>query len=392
MPSEPGTRPIWSRVIGQKRVKQILLAALRTERLPHAYLFYGSDGVGKDAMALELARVLHCEQGGEEACGRCSSCVGINSLQHPDVKLVVALPAGKGEGSDDAPLAKLADADVKVIQEQLKLKGENPYLRVSIPRASIIKINSIRELRRESAMTTSGRSRRVFIISHADEMGEEAANTLLKTLEEPLGNTMTILTTAHRDALLSTIQSRCQAVRFDVLTDEEIKHALVSRNAVGEEQATLVARLANGNYLRALDLLQEDFSVQRETVRSFIIHALGNNVLALLDDIESLASARNREMVVRFLTLLLMWFRDALVLTNGGTIINVDQEDSLQRFVKKFPGADLARVLADIEKAISLVDRNVYIRLVLLQLSVQLKSTIIGPPRVVAADAQEKQI
>lgn len=388
MHSESGMRTTWSRVIGQERVKQILLSALRAERLPHAYLFHGNDGVGKDAMALELARVLHCAQGGEEACGRCSSCLRMDSLQHPDVKLVVALPVGKQEDSDDAPLAKLTEADVKIIQEELRLKGNNPYHRVSIPRANIIKINSIRELRRESAMTTSGRSRRVFIISHADDMGEEASNTLLKTLEEPLGNTMVVLTTAHRDALLSTIQSRCQAVRFDLLTDEEIKQALVSRNAVDEERATLVARLANGNYLRALDLLQEDFSAQRELVRSFIIHALGNNVLALLDDIESLASAKNREMVVRFLTLLLMWFRDALVLAHGGTIINVDQQDSLQRFVKKFPGADLLHVLADIEKAISLVERNVYIRLVLLQLSVQLKSTIIGSHGSGAANAQ----
>ncbi|MEK7672167.1 MAG: DNA polymerase III subunit delta, partial [Bacteroidota bacterium] len=92
---------MWNRVIGQYRVKNILLSALRAQRLPHAYLFIGNEGVGKDAMALELARVLHCEKNQADACNACPSCLKLNSLQHPDVKLITALPVGKGEKSDD---------------------------------------------------------------------------------------------------------------------------------------------------------------------------------------------------------------------------------------------------------------------------------------------------
>ena len=368
---------MWPRVIGQERVKRILLSALKSGRLAHAYLFYGNDGVGKDAMAMEFARVLHCDAGEEEACGRCTSCLRMSALEHPDVKVVVALPVGKGEKSDDGPLDKLGESEILTIQEQLKLKGENPYHQISIPKATIIKINSIREIRRESSMTTFGKKRRVCIISHADDMGEEASNTILKTLEEPSGSTMLILTTSHRENLLPTILSRCQGVRFDSLTEEQINTALVERNGIDARQARLVARIANGSYTRALDLLEDDILSQRQEVVAFIRHLLGPSVLTLAEDIEKRAAPRDRETVLRFLSLLLIWFRDAMVLARGGEIINVDQKDDLQRFITKFPDANLVQAVSEVEKAISLIERNVYIMLALLQLAVKLRANIL---------------
>ncbi|MFN0157887.1 MAG: DNA polymerase III subunit delta' [Bacteroidota bacterium] len=368
----------WPRVIGQHRVKNELLSALRNDRLPHAYLFYGNDGVGKDAMALELARVIHCEKGGEQPCDECSSCRQMNTLQHPDVRFVMALPVGKSEKSDDGPFTKLTPDDMQSIHEQIRLKAENAYHHIAIPRATTVRINSIRELRRESAMSTSDGRRRVFIVSRADEMNAEASNAILKTLEEPSGHSMLILTTSQRDTLLPTILSRCQNVRFDLLTDPEIAEALVNRNNVTKETATLVARLANGSFVRALELLDEDIVRERQDVLMFIRESLANNVVLLSNRIEELSSSKEREPVRRFLSLLLLWFRDALVLRHGGVIINVDQQEDLQRFVAKFPDADLTGVVADIEQAVYLIDRNVYIKLVYLQLAVQLKRNIMN--------------
>ncbi len=367
---------MWHRVIGQERVKRTLVSALHSGRLPHAYLFVGNDGVGKDAAALELARVMHCERGGEEACDTCPSCIRMHSLQHPDLRFVVALPVGKGEKSDDSPLEKLSSSEIDLIREQFKLKSENPYHRITIPKASIIKINSIRDVRRESSLSTTGPGRRVIIISRADEMGDAAANTLLKTLEEPGGNTMLILTTSHRDAMLQTILSRCQVVQFDPLTEEEIRSALIERKKVEPDQAALVARLANGSYAKALDLLQEDVGERRKQVVAFIRAALGNNVPVIADAVEELCAGRDRQRVIQFLNLMLIWVRDALVLLQGGQVINLDQQDGLRKFVEKFPRADLVRVLENIEKAISLVEGNVYINLVMLQLAIQLRSNI----------------
>jgi DNA polymerase-3 subunit delta' len=358
-------------------VKKTLLAAKHSDRLAHAYLFYGGEGVGKDAMALEFARVLRCETGSDEACGVCRSCHQMASLQHPDVRLIVPLPTGKGEEDSDDPMAKLTESDVQSVQEQLRLKAENPYYRVQIPRANVIKINSIREIRRESSFSTSDNRTRVYIISGADAMNDAAANTLLKTLEEPPGDTMLILTTSRRESLLPTILSRCQNVRFDPLTEEEIAGALTERNGVPAEQASLCSRLANGSYTRAQELLQEDVMAQRQDVVEFIRNIIRPKVLDVTAAIDRIADTKDRDIQTRFLTLMLFWFRDALVLSHGGEVINTDQVDTLRNFLVKFPSADLLGAMADVEKAISLVGRYAYIKLVLLQLAVRLRHAIV---------------
>lgn len=368
---------MWHRVIGQQRVKNILLSALRTNRLPHAYLFAGNEGVGKDAMALELARVLHCEKKNEEACGECASCLKLNTLQHPDVKFITALPLGKSEKSDDPPMEKLAAADVESVQEQYRLKGENPYHRIAIARANIIKINSIRDVRRESAMSSLYGGKKVFIISNADEMGDEASNTLLKTLEEPPGDTLLILTTSRPETLLQTIISRCQLVRFDPLMEGDIRAALIEREQVEDSKATLVARLANGSYVRALELLKDDVDGLRQDVVNFVRTTLTGNAVAISEQVEQLASSKDREFVVRFLTLMLIWFRDAFVLLQGGSIINLDQQEDLKRFTAKFPDANLNDVMNAVEQSISLIYKNGYIPLTLLQLTVRLRRAIL---------------
>lgn len=375
------TTSMWKRVIGQQRVKNLLLAALRTGRLPHAYLFVGEEGVGKDAMALELARVMHCESKSEEACDRCSSCLRMDSLQHPDVHFIVALPRGKNEEDTDAPLDKLSNAEIETIREQLRLKGKNPYHRIAIPRANVIKISSIRAIRREAVLSKTSEGKKVFIISNAEDMGPEASNTILKTLEEPTGETMLILTTSRPDALLSTIVSRCQRVRFDPLTDADISAALKERHGVPQETATLVARLAGGSYTVAVELLGADLAALRKDVVDFIRTTLGSNRVNIASHIEKLAADKDRDFVVRYLRLMSIWFRDAFVLANGGRIINLDQQDDLQRFVAKFGTADLRGVLAALDRSISLIYKNGYIPLVLLQLAVTLRRAILEPGR-----------
>jgi DNA polymerase-3 subunit delta' len=287
---------------------------------------------------------------------------------------------GKSEQSDDDPTIRLTESEIRTIQEQILEKARDPYHRISVPRATIIKINSIREVRRESSMSTFDGRKRVFIISGADAMGEEAANTLLKTLEEPSGDCLFILTTARGESLPPTIVSRCQGVRFDPLTEEEITGALIDRTAAAPDHATLLARLAGGSYTRAVDLAGTEAFEERKHVLAFVRHALGSNVPAVLQAVERVAEARDRELAERFLTLLLMWFRDALALRYGAVIFNVDQEEDIRSFTSKFPHADLLRVIAHIEHALSSVDRNVYIKLVLLRLSVQLKRAILSHP------------
>ena len=234
-------------------------------------------------------------------------------------------------------------------------------------------------------MSTTGGKTRLFIISGADAMDDPAANTLLKTLEEPPGDTMYILTTSRREALLPTILSRCQNVRFDPLTEGEIRDALIGRPGMEEARASLLARLAGGSYTRALELGESDLMGQRSEVVDFVRKSLAGKTLELIELIERMAETKDRDVHVRFLTLMLLWFRDALVLRHGAEVVNVDQLAELNSFVSRFPDADLTRAIGDVEKAISLVERYTYIKLVLAQLAVRIRIAVTGP-RAAARD------
>lgn len=369
----------WNSVIGQQRVKEYFRHAIRSGRLAHAYLFVGPEGTGKDAAALELAKVIHCERGGDESCGECPSCHRMQSMSHPDVHFVTALPRGKDETDDHGPLEKLSPDDIRLVQEEYKAKAEDPYRQIVFPRANVIKVNSIREIRAESSMTTSDRRKRVTIISHAERMNDESSNMLLKTLEEPSDETMFILTTSKREQILPTIVSRCQLVRFDPLGEAEIREALIGRRGVAPENAALTARVAGGGYTRAVELVSENLKEEREQVVQFVRLALTTSMLGVLEEIDRMTEQKDKEPYRRFLQLLLLWCRDAMVLAAGGTIINQDQEEGLGKFVAKFPEADLPRVLAGIDRALALLERNIYPRLLLVNIVLLLRAAV--PPQ-----------
>ena len=369
MPSDHHTPMPWPHVLGQRRVKLMLLNAMRTERLPHAYMFHGPEGVGKDAMAIEFARVLQCEAGGQEACGTCDACAKMANLQHPDVHFITALPVGKNEDGGDGPFDRLTQEEMKAVRAELMAKGNDPYHRISIPRATGIKLTSIREIRREAPLTSAGNKRRIFILSNADMLTDVAANTLLKTLEEPPPHCMFILTTSFRDELLQTILSRCQQVRFDPLSDQQIQSALMDRDGVEANHAVLLARLAGGSYTRARELTGDDLMGEREHVLEFVRRTVVGHHADVGKIIDTVTDEKDRTRVTRFLHLLLLWFRDALVLGKQGSIINIDQRESLERFIARYPAANIPAVLADCDRAISLVERNVYIKLILYNLA-----------------------
>lgn len=377
MHSEHTSATLWPRVLGQRRVKLQLLNALQSGRLPHAWLFYGPEGVGKDAMAIEFARVLHCAAGGTEACGVCDSCVRLASLQHPDVHIITVLPVGKDEDRDAGPFDRLSAEDLKAVRAALQEKARDPYHRITIPRATGIKINSIREIRREAPLASASRKRRVYILSNAEMLTDVAAHTLLKTLEEPPANCMLILTSSYREELLPTILSRCQQVRFDPLGDEQIRDALIERDGLAPDHATLLARLSGGSLTRARELTGDDLMREREDVLEFVRRSVAGHHADVGRIIDGVTGEKDRARATRFLHLLLLWFRDALVLLRQGTIINIDQREPLERFVTRYPGADIPAVLADIDRAISLVERNVYIKLILYNLAGQLKGHIL---------------
>jgi len=370
----------WNQVIGQHRVKALLKKAVTSEQIAHAYLFEGPEGIGKDALALEFARVLNCLKKGPEACGHCDSCKRMETLQHPNVRIIIALPAGKGETSGDDPLKGFTDEQMESIRVELAAKARDPYHRILIPKANFIKVNSIREIRRQASLTASNVGRKVFVIFNADDMNLESSNSLLKTLEEPPGETVLLLTTARREQLLPTILSRCQVVHCEPLKDTEVAQALVERDGIGQEEASVIARLANGSYGAARLLASEDMLRMRGEVIQFVRLALGRSPVALLSHCEALVSGRERTDAERWLRLLQVWIHDALALrTEGNKSGGKGNEEDLRRFVERFPRADLLAASASVERSIALLGKNVYLPLILTTLALDLQHSIASP-------------
>ncbi|MCI0708435.1 MAG: DNA polymerase III subunit delta' [Ignavibacteriae bacterium] len=368
----------WKRIIGQERVKELLRRALKSRQVAHAYLFYGSAGIGKDAAAIEFARALNCEKGLDDACGECPSCKKVDSLHHPNIQFICALLVGKGEEKGDDPLGKLTDEQIESFHEQLRQKAENPYHRISIPKATFIKINSIREIKRQSSLSMFEGGKKVFIISNAEDMNAEASNSLLKTLEEPASNTVLILTTSQRDKLLPTILSRCQLVQFDPIDEADLSEHLIAREGIEPEQAALVAKLAEGSYDRAMDLLSVEIKAERESVVQFMRAALSSKPSLIFTEIEKLGAGTDRTALERALRMLQLWLREALVLRERGQSGNGHEYEDARRFIDRFPNANLPSALESVETSIALLNKNVYIPLILTNLAYELKKSSVS--------------
>ncbi|MFN8008357.1 MAG: DNA polymerase III subunit delta' [Terriglobia bacterium] len=199
-----GTEKRLGSISGNSLLVDTLRSQLAKGCVPHSLLFSGLPGLGKATLARFLAKALNCQNASADFCDQCSSCLKINSGTHPDVRLFQ-------------------------------------------PDGQFIKIDSMRTLSRESRYHPFEGRRRVFILEEADRLNLEAANSILKTLEEPPESSVLILVTAKLNDLLPTIRSRCQLYRFAPLSLEEMEQLLcLAKRAVSPDRK-LVSRLSAGS-------------------------------------------------------------------------------------------------------------------------------------------------
>ncbi|MCU0453285.1 MAG: hypothetical protein MUE68_06475 [Bacteroidetes bacterium] len=370
----------WDSIIGQARVKQLLQRAIERRSVAHAYLFFGPEGVGKDALAIEFAKTLQCRETGTEACGVCPSCARTNDLVHPDIRVIMALPVGKGEDPGDDPLEKLPEEAVEQVRAQLRAKGRDPYQEIEIPKANFIKINSVRDLKREASLSPVEGRYKVFLILNAEDMNAEASNALLKTLEEPLPNAVLLLTSAYRERLSQTVLSRVQQIECSPLSDDEVSEALRIRDDVAEGEAATIALMADGSYRRARQLIGTDVAGERAEVVQFLRLVLGAKTLELSAELERLA-AKEKGHVESWLGVLASWLRDAMFLHSGVEVPDHRRDEPMVTFVKRFPGGRLPEALEAVQRSIADLRKNVYLPLVLTTLAFSLRSLIASPTR-----------
>lgn len=241
---------------GHDDVRTRLVGAIASSRLPQALLFVGPDGVGKQRLALWLAQALVCDAPGSEPCGECRACGQVLRLEHPDVHWFVPIPRAPGtDQRNEVERAEAALAEAMAERRQGRLYPKPGGLAAH-------RIASVRLLRKRLVLKPASAARNVVVIGDAErlvsqESSPEAANALLKVLEEPPPHTTFVLTTGKPQALLSTVRSRLVTVRVPRLTDDVVAAFLTEQLSAGAAEARKRAPAADG---RIGQLLTEDES------------------------------------------------------------------------------------------------------------------------------------
>ena len=255
---------VWKNLIGQSRVKEALSAAFESQSLGHAYLFCGASGVGKFQSALELAFALLCNREGEVPCYECESCRQILSYSHPDFHLVFPVILEKSHKSP-GDSSKLSEDGWKYISEETLKRINNPYSAVE-SRLMHIPVEWIRELNHSIMRGTIQSKTNVAIICDVDIMRRASANAMLKTLEEPPSNTVIFLLSQRPHAVLPTIRSRCQTVRFGSIPNDDLIHSLSTKSVLDPDDPKIsyAVQCAAGSYGKAVVLIEESIDTYAE--------------------------------------------------------------------------------------------------------------------------------
>jgi len=286
-----------SEIMGQEAAMKTLKAALPPGRPAHSYLFTGPDGVGKRSTALAWTRALFCEAGGGDACGSCKPCVKVASGNHPD--LILMKP----------------EIGEKKVKEEISVVQARDF----ITRLSYRPYES---------------QRIVAIIDGADLMNITAANALLKTLEEPPGETVIIMIATNMDSLLPTVVSRLRAVRFVPLPYPAVVEILSTRRGIPLEEAKTMAALSKGApgllSEEALPILRGDRKKAMDFI-SFMAHGRGAEAFRLATELDKSADKGRCDGtldMIREIT------RDIISIKVGrgcDKVINVDVSDELEQ-------------------------------------------------------------
>jgi DNA polymerase-3 subunit delta' len=313
------TAPI--QVFGHEWAQQLLRRALQQESTRHAYLFLGPEHIGKTTLARAFAQALTCENRSSEtglgACGQCRSCRLAAEGVHPDHRLVTPAPGKQ------------------------------------------LLIEQIRDVVREAARSPIESRYKVFIITHFERANANAANALLKTLEEPSATTRILLISHQPSGLLDTIISRCQLLRLRPLPEKQVVSALQTLTSLHEPDARRLARLSNGRLGTALALANDPAAWQAYQER---IQAMLALLRATISQRMDAATALEKEALLEtILQEWLLWWRDVLILQNhaDALIINQEHRAELEHLAAQIAPSQVRRFIEALMKTAEILRRNV---------------------------------
>ncbi len=313
---------------GQERLKEHLMDACAKGQISHAYLISGEKDSGKMMLAKRFAASILCEHRtpAGDACGRCHSCKQIETDNHPDV------------------------------------------IYVSHEKPNTISVDDIRVQVNHDIMTKPYASdHKIYIIDEAEKMNEQAQNAILKTIEEPPAYAIIMLLSANAAVFLPTIRSRCIQLEMKPVSDEIIRRTLMDEEQVPDYLAQVSSAFAQGNLGKAIRLSRsEEFREMKDHVVS-VVRRIDRAPYSERMDMEKEMEAY-KDSMNEYLDLLLVWYRDVLLLKSGGSkekLIFSDQVWQIEKQAKAADYAGLNGIIEAIADARNKIAANVNLSLVL---------------------------
>ncbi|MDR9458092.1 MAG: DNA polymerase III subunit delta' [Salegentibacter sp.] len=370
-------------IIGLAHIKKHLTTTADNNRIPHAQLFVGNSGSGTLPMAIAYAQYVLCKNtGGENKYGKEACNLRFKNLAHPDLHF--AFPVANNEK------IKTHAVSGHFMEEWRNFVKSNPYgslfdwyqdLGIENKQGKI-GVDEAQDIVKSLSLKAYEGGFKVMLIWMAEKMNREAANKLLKLIEEPPNKTLFILIAEEEEQIIQTIRSRCQTLHFPPLPEAEIAEHLIKKENCKQEEALKIAHQANGSYTKALHLLQKNAGDEQfETwfinwVRS-AFKAKGNKstVLELIAWSEEIAGL-GRESQKSFLLYCMDFFRQALMYNyKANSLVYLEPRTKgfqIKNFAPYVHGGNILEINQALEEAIYHIGRNANSKIVLTNLSIKL--------------------
>jgi len=363
-------------IVGNEKVKLILKSMLESSNIPHALLFAGSEGVGKENTAICFAKSVNSLN--QNSIDEIKINSLIQKLSEPYIKYILPLPRGKNETDQSDPYEKLSDDEIQIITDELNKKSTNTFYRIQIPKANFIRINSIRDLRKFLSLRYDDIKYRVILISQAHLMNEEAQNALLKNLEEPPDGVIFILCTAYPDKLRETIRSRCWMINFQPLDNNDLLYVLTNYFKVDEKLASEVVLFAGGSVQEAMLLIENDFEELRERTIRILRNSFAKRYQSAFKEFEDTLTDNDQIKIKLLIKMLLIWLNDfqKFRLNKMDTLYYNKHIETFEKFNSKFPGIDIREVTNNIDKISTYLRNNINLNVAISNIIFQLSSLI----------------
>jgi DNA polymerase-3 subunit delta' len=371
----------FKKVIGQDKVKKQLTSSVIQGRIPHAQLFFGPEGCGSLPLAIAYAQFISCTNRNEnDSCGSCPSCHKYEKLAHPDLHFAYPVNTSKDVSKDP-----VSDDYITQWREQILT---NPYFRsnqwyniIGIEnKQGLISKNESELIIRKLNLKSFESDYKILILWLPENMNATSANMLLKLIEEPPDKTVFLLVSEEPNEVLLTISSRTQPVKLSRIDTESIVSGLESLYQLNSSDAQNIARLANGNFIAALELIEqsEENKFNFEKFTNFMRMCYQRNIPLLNTWVDEM-SGSGRENLKSF-------FEYSLKLIRENFIMNLKNDEIVylspaeEEFSKKFHpfinGRNIIAIYSEFNNASSDIERNANVKIVLFDMALKVVKLI----------------